>query len=129
MKRTQIDIPQHEMHAGICTRNLIKHNMWQTMYIITFFCLVYLQEQQKIEIVEGYGVYCTKLQLENAVTSATNPTKLIRNLLGIFFSKDELAESTALGTRGSRKALDQTVLPACMRKSLQNSFTIKMLAT
>ena len=52
---------------------------------------------RNVELVDGGGVFCTKLQLDEAIASASTPTKLARNLLNIFYSPEELAMSTAKG--------------------------------
>jgi hypothetical protein len=69
-----------------------------------------------IELVEGYGVSCTKPQLDEALASARTPTKLARNLVSIFYSPEELSVSTACGKRGKHKALDPTILSAIICK-------------
>jgi len=46
-------------------------------------------EPKSIELVEGYGVVLTKRQLDCAVDCAgSSPTKLMRNLLSVFFSAE-----------------------------------------
>ena len=69
-----------------------------------------------IELVPGYGVYLTQKQLDAAVdASKGSPTKLIRNLMGVFFTPDVLAVSSAQGTRNNR-ALDSDIVQACIHK-------------
>ena len=66
----------------------------------------------------GYGVWITKCQLDEAISSSrSSPTKLIRNLLSVFFSNATLASSSALGT-GKNPALDQNILSAIIGKSI-----------
>ena len=51
---------------------------------------------QVVELVDGYGVTLTKRQLDEAMdNSSGSPTRLIRNLMRIFFSKEILAISSA----------------------------------
>ena len=68
-----------------------------------------------IELVEGYGVFITRRALDDAVDSCRQTaTRLMRNLVGVFFWDDILSRSNACG--GGKKdhiALDQDVLGAC----------------
>lgn len=65
-------------------------------------------------MVEGYGVFLTKRQLDEAVDSASGiPTRLMRNLLAVFFSPDVLGMSSALG-KGKHPALNPDILGACI---------------
>lgn len=74
-------------------------------------------QPKSIELMEGYRVMLTKRQLDCAVDCAgSSPTKLMRNLLSVFFSADILAESSVLGKKG-RAPLDRDTLDACIRKS------------
>lgn len=73
---------------------------------------------KKVELVEGSGIFCTKLQLDEAMASASTPTKLARNLLTIFYTPEELAGATACGRRGKYKAIDKSILSAIIRKFL-----------
>ena len=73
-------------------------------------------QPKKIELVDGYGVFLTQRQLDEAVQqSAGSPTKLIRNLMSIFFHPELLAKSSAFGTR-THPALDEDILSACISK-------------
>ena len=55
----------------------------------------------KVEVVNGYGVYLSKRQLNEAEDTARgSPTRLIRSLMAVFFSRDELASSSAYGHGG-----------------------------
>ena len=66
--------------------------------------------QSQIELVEGYGVFISKRQLDDAEDlSRNNPTRLIRNLCGIFYTKETLTESSAFGGRRN-KVLDRDIL-------------------
>lgn len=58
------------------------------------------------------------LQLDEAMASASTPTKLARNLLTIFYTPEELAGATACGRRGKYKAIDKSILSAIIRKFL-----------
>ena len=80
----------------------------------------------KLDLVEGYGVYITKRELDDAEDSSRNsPTRLIRNLITIFFPKELLATSSAYGGR-INKALDKDILGACL-SSLYVMHTIKFI--
>ena len=69
----------------------------------------------KIELVDGYGVYITRRALDDAVDSCrSSATRLIRNLISIFFSNHVLSKSNACGKgRNNYTALDQDILAAC----------------
>ena len=65
---------------------------------------------------EGYGIYLSKRQLDEAVdTAGGSPTKLIRNLVGVFFTRDVLASSSVYG-KGKNPALDGDIVSACLSK-------------
>ena len=82
-------------------------------------------QEKKIELVEGYGVHLTQRQLDGAVSGAKSNTHLMRNLLGVFFTKEVLATSSALGTR-RHKALDKQILDACILCKLILNLYAKM---
>ena len=64
----------------------------------------------------GYGVFLTQKQLDAALDSSKgSPTKLIRCLVGVFFTAEVLATSSACGTR-KHAALDSDIIQACIRK-------------
>ena len=66
----------------------------------------------------GYGVLVTQRQLDEAEgESGGSPTRLIRNLLSIFFSREELARSSCYGSRANA-SLDRDVVSACISKDL-----------
>jgi len=66
--------------------------------------------------VDGYGVYLTQWQLDEALDQSGNvPTKLVRNLMNVFFQPDVLASSSAYGTR-KHPALDRDIVSACIRE-------------
>lgn len=71
--------------------------------------------QDLIELVPGYGVFLTRKQLDMTVANSSSATKLIRNLMMVFFEPQVLAASSALGTR-KNKALDKDKVDACIRK-------------
>ena len=76
-----------------------------------------------MELVEGYGVFCSQRQLDAAIDGAgASPTKLMRNLLSIFFAPHILAVSSARGTKNN-SALDQDILDSCIRKLHIHAFT------
>ncbi len=67
---------------------------------------------------DGYGVFMTKRQLDEAVAGTMNsPTKLIRNLLSVFFNRETLAGCSAFGSR-KNPPLDGDIISACIRKLL-----------
>ena len=77
-------------------------------------------QPKAIELVAGYGVFLTQKQLDMAVDGAKNsPTRLIRNLMSVFFTPETLATSSACGTR-KHKALDGDIVQACIRKCIHN---------
>ncbi|CAI8039426.1 hypothetical protein GBAR_LOCUS21932, partial [Geodia barretti] len=81
---------------------------------------VYKVQPKAIELVPGYGVFLTQKQLDMAVDGAKNsPTRLIRNLMNVFFTPETLATSSACGTR-KHKALDGDIVQACIRKCIHN---------
>ena len=64
---------------------------------------------------EGYGVYLTQRQLDEAVDNSGNsPTKLVRNLMNVFFKPKVLAASSAFGLR-KHPSLDK-IISACICK-------------
>ena len=64
-------------------------------------------------MVEGYGVYLTKRQLESVKDlSQDSPTRMIRNLLMVFFKPSILAVSSCFGS-GENPALNRDILEAC----------------
>ena len=70
----------------------------------------------QIELVEGYGVYLSKRQLDEAVDQSNDsPTKLIRNLVSVFFTPSVMASSSCGGTR-KFSALNKDIVAACIRK-------------
>ena len=73
-------------------------------------------QPKAIELVPGYGVFLTQRQLDAAIDGANDtPTRLMRNLIGTFFTPEVLAVSSALGTR-VHVGLDRDILDACIRK-------------
>ena len=70
-----------------------------------------------MELVNGYGIYVAKKALEDAVDSSRkNPTRLVRNLVSIFFTEEELSKSNACGRGNKHIPLDPDILGACYRK-------------
>jgi len=66
--------------------------------------------------VEGYGVYLTQRQLDQALDQSGNVhTKLVRNLMNVFFQPDVLASSSVYGTR-KHPALDRDIVSACIHE-------------
>ena len=72
--------------------------------------IIHQEPPADVELVEDYGIFSAKRCIDDAVDSCRNsPTRLIRNLIRIFFS-DILCESNACG-KGKRqhKPLDQDI--------------------
>ena len=81
---------------------------------IYFYLLVFTVMQ--IELVDGYGIFLSKRQLDEALASHGNsPCRLIRNLMSIFFDNDTLAGSSCYGTR-KHKELDRDVTAASISR-------------
>ena len=75
-------------------------------------------EPQKVELIPGYGVLLTPRQLDDGEAKSNGtPTRLIRNLISIFFSRDILARSSCYGSRNNN-ALDPDILSACISKCI-----------
>ena len=69
-----------------------------------------------VELVPGYGVVLSQRQLDEVIDNSGNsPTRLIRNLMSSFFTREVLASLSALGGR-MNKALDNDVIAACLSK-------------
>ena len=68
-----------------------------------------------MELVPGHGVKLTKRQLDAANMNAPNASRLIRNLMGVFFNPQILAVSSACGSRVN-VALDQDIVETCICK-------------
>lgn len=84
----------------------------------SLLCSIIMQGEPKhVELLPNYGIYLTQMQLDAAVGQGNNPTKLMRNLLGCFFTSDVLAISSALGTKSANEPLDPDILGACIRMS------------
>ena len=75
-------------------------------------------QPQAVEMVPGYGVFLTQRQLDAALDGAKDsPTRLMRNLVGTFFTPEVLAVSSVYGTgRHARAALDRDIIDTCIRK-------------
>ena len=55
----------------------------------------------------------TQRQLDEAVSECNgSPTRLIRNLISVFFTREELAQSSCYGSRQNHP-LDKDILSAC----------------
>ena len=65
-----------------------------------------------MELVPGYGVLLSQRQL-GEVEGASNgsPTRLVRNLISAFFSREELANHSCYGTR-MNPDLDRDIVSA-----------------
>ena len=70
----------------------------------------------KVELVDGYGIYITKKQLDQVtLESGESATKMIRNLLTVYFTPTVLAKSSCMGKR-ENGALDSDIVDACISK-------------
>ena len=66
---------------------------------------------------EGYGVYLTVRQLDEAEDqSCRSATRLIRNLMMVFFTPTTLASSSCLGKK-HYPALNSDIIGACISKT------------
>lgn len=66
------------------------------------------------ELVPGYGIKLLSKDLHEALAASRNSgTWLIRNLVGVFFTKSTLAKSSAYGGR-LHASLDKPTLAACL---------------
>ena len=65
-----------------------------------------------IDLVPGYGVN----QIDEVeATCNGSSTKMIRKLISVFFSEEDLARSSCYGSRGNGK-LDGDIVAACISK-------------
>ena len=70
-------------------------------------------QPKTIELVEGYGVYLTQRQLDEAVFQGCNsPTRILRNMLMVFFIPSVMGGASCLGTR-KFPALNPDIIGAC----------------
>ena len=99
------------METNLCSLALI-------ITTATIICHTnFVQVQPKaVEMVPGYGVFLTQRQLDAALDGAKDsPTRLMRNLIGTFFTPEVLGVSSVYGT-GRHVALDRDVVDTCIRK-------------
>ena len=81
-------------------------------------CKYVLYVCQQIPLVEGYSTLITQLQLDEVIDcSGASPTKMIRNLLMVYFPPQTLAKSSCFGGR-KFPALDKQIIGACLSESL-----------
>lgn len=81
-----------------------------------------------MELVEGYGVYLTKRQLDEAVDQSCNSaTRLMRNLLVVYFTPSVLASSSCGGTR-RYPALNRDIIGACFSKLIVTLVELTILS-
>ncbi len=74
------------------------------------------KQVRRIETIEGYGVYLTQRQLDEALhQSCSSPTRLV-NLMSCFFPPTLMAKSSCFGTRRFPK-LNEDIVGACFSKS------------
>lgn len=84
-------------------------------------CMVHIAvhlytQPRTMELVEGYGVFITQRQLDECVSQSCGfPTRLLRNLLMVYFTPAVLGSSSCLGTRNFT-ALNPEVTGACFSK-------------
>uniref|UniRef100_A0A1X7T210 BEN domain-containing protein n=1 Tax=Amphimedon queenslandica TaxID=400682 RepID=A0A1X7T210_AMPQE len=78
--------------------------------------LVIKRESQLIELVPGYGAMLTQRQLDDVEgESNQSPTRLIRNLMSAFFTREVLAKTSYYGSR-LNDPLNKDILGACISK-------------
>ena len=69
-------------------------------------------------LLPGYGVMISQPQLDELMDcSGGSPTKMIRNLMMVYFKPSTLAQSSCFGSR-KYPALDKFVISACLSKCL-----------
>ncbi len=91
------------------------------------FALVQM-EPSKIELVPGYGVVITRRQLDEAEGESNgSPTRLVRNLMSVYFTREELANSSCYGSR-INSALDRDILSACISELIPRTALCGFLA-
>ena len=64
------------------------------------------------ELVPGSGVQIRKMQLMHAVRAAKSGTHLIRNLMDVFWTREQLAKSSVSGGGGYFEPLPQEIVKA-----------------
>lgn len=80
-----------------------------------------------MELVEGYGVYISKRQLDEAIDqSCKSATRLMRNLLMVFFTPSVLAQSSCFGTRKFAK-LNTDIIGACLSELFVPVLLLKLI--
>lgn len=86
-------------------------------FFVVFFVVDFFFFQPKtVQLVEGYGVYIVKRQLDEAIARSCDiPTRLLRNLLMVFFTPTVLGQSSCFGTR-KFSALNADIIGAIFRK-------------
>ena len=90
--------------------NIIMYNSKQP---VVLYCLLQV-EPTKVELVPGYGVVITQRQLDEAIgESNDSPTRLIWNLMWVFFTREELARFSCYGSPFNA-ALDKDIILACI---------------
>ena len=91
-----IYIKQEYQHRLLKILNLMNHSRYfNSKYYNISLCTLYYMQRQLVAV---YGVEHAQHQLDEALNGSNHsPTKLIRNLLSVFFSKDILASSRACG--------------------------------
>ena len=77
-------------------------------------------EPKVIELVPGYGVTCTQRQIDEVQANGKkSPTKMIRLLLNVFFTEEDLASLSCYGNgTKSSKRLDGDIIAACISKKI-----------
>ena len=79
-----------------------------------------------MEPVEGYGVYLTHHQLDEAVdASCKSATRLMRNLMMIFFTPSVMAASSCFGNK-KHPALNRDIMGACLSE-LKDVYQISLI--
>ena len=86
------------------------------MFIFSFPQGVRVEQPRMVELVEGLGVYVPAHQLLAATRAAKSASSLVRQLMDIVFTKEELSTCSVRG-KGARPGLPQQKLEAVIGKS------------
>lgn len=83
--------------------------MYNSKQPVILYCFLQV-EPTKVELVPGYGVVITQRQFDEAIRESNgSPTRLIWNLMWVFFTREELARSSCYGSPFNA-ALDKDII-------------------
>lgn len=80
---------------------------------------------EKVRLVAGYDVFISTNDLNACNDDRGSATRLLRNLMDVFFDKSTLAKSSINGTGRITNTLDKHVISALFGKQLNFLITIK----